>query len=785
MSPCGSNGSGIGYGALVWSTCSTGSKRKTDTAVWVFAIAIALIGHLVFGYFNTGGLCYYGANAGLYGELIQFIPRYVSRIPHCPSIDDEVERGCDKAAPLTDSTIVMLTITFLYLRLYVFLRRPDRIRASFSDTDNGDLYGDSRTSRLGRPGRVISSLWRRRKSSQTAAATSPAPVPVAAAEKMSDDSAEKPPLVASSEKNAPNPPSEPAAIPGTLGMDNENRRANRPGRISLPGVAADERFLAPPEDQLSPRSITDNATSFPFDEPVNPGPAVTPTRGIGRGSIWTSSSRRNVPATPQEELPPWEQIQLPIFHVDGERFGGSSANNNAQAGPSREGSGMWSNWKGLGGRRAGRGSGSSGGQASGAQTAAAGGASPPMPSSASMPPGSTRTSMSPIPKSSARMGSLDAGLEVGLSPSLRGSPIGDVDRTPTQHHSHLHGGPRDRNGSTSTSVSKADPHRKTSAVSFPTTELTPIPSTSSSLDESTGTTRVDTRRPSGAAQWSPGGSRRGSSPDKERRGSNDTSNKLTRKFSLPIEYVPESTPERDSSPKPSQAIPRKGSLSKKRAGDLAMSQIGTKSVRLDDEVQYSADEPGIPRDDGRDTGRNADVDLTGAYVYDADRHRGSEARDEEEDESDGEMDLMRMLQGDAAASGNRRNPEASYEFVEESMASYLNRKTALLMLWFPLGVSDPSSNDGEVKLMTSTSCCFQSRLSASSVSPSVLDVDAACSSVTFEMHMTDDSDDFASRPPIVLRALSRWFVFAQGLLDAIIYGLVEWQYVLLPHPPQI
>lgn len=164
-----------------------------------------------------------------------------------------------------------------------------------------------------------------------------------------------------------------------------------------------------------------------------------------------------------------------------------------------------------------------------------------------------------------------------------------------------------------------------------------------------------------------------------------------------------------------------------------MSQIGTKSVRLDDEVQYSADEPGIPRDDGRDTGRNADVDLTGAYVYDADRHRGSEARDEEEDESDGEMDLMRMLQGDAAASGNRRNPEASYEFVEESMASYLNRKTALLMLWFPLGYV-----------------------------------------LLFSVSLVRIIYDFASRPPIVLRALSRWFVFAQGLLDAIIYGLVEW-----------
>lgn len=40
--------------------------------------------------------------------------------------------------------------------------------------------------------------------------------------------------------------------------------------------------------------------------------------------------------------------------------------------------------------------------------------------------------------------------------------------------------------------------------------------------------------------------------------------------------------------------------------------------------------------------------------------------------------------------------------------------------------------------------------------------------------------DFVDQPPTVLRAMSRWFVFAQGVLDALIYGLVEWQYVTVP-----
>lgn len=34
--------------------------------------------------------------------------------------------------------------------------------------------------------------------------------------------------------------------------------------------------------------------------------------------------------------------------------------------------------------------------------------------------------------------------------------------------------------------------------------------------------------------------------------------------------------------------------------------------------------------------------------------------------------------------------------------------------------------------------------------------------------------DFTGEPPRALRAVSRWMIFGQGLLDALIYGLVEW-----------
>jgi hypothetical protein len=74
-----------------------------------------------------------------------------------------------------------------------------------------------------------------------------------------------------------------------------------------------------------------------------------------------------------------------------------------------------------------------------------------------------------------------------------------------------------------------------------------------------------------------------------------------------------------------------------------------------------------------------------------DRHsREEEEEDDAEEESDGEMDLMRMLAQDSEpVDDQRRGSREEYELVPESMASYLNRKTALLMLWFPLGVSLP------------------------------------------------------------------------------------------------
>lgn len=102
---------------------------------------------------------------------------------------------------------------------------------------------------------------------------------------------------------------------------------------------------------------------------------------------------------------------------------------------------------------------------------------------------------------------------------------------------------------------------------------------------------------------------------------------------------------------------------------------------------------------------------------------------------DDDLDLMGIL-ANTTPTGIAQTPgqvEESYELVPESMASYLNRKTALLMLWFPLGYV-----------------------------------------LLFSVSLIRIIYDFVGTPPTALRAISRWFIFAQGILDALIYGLVEW-----------
>jgi hypothetical protein len=99
-----------------------------------------------------------------------------------------------------------------------------------------------------------------------------------------------------------------------------------------------------------------------------------------------------------------------------------------------------------------------------------------------------------------------------------------------------------------------------------------------------------------------------------------------------------------------------------------------------------------------ETDEESQIGADGVRRKDFDKHgakssRPSPGQSEEEEErdgdADGDWDLMQMLSNTAPprTADDRFAPEGeTIELVEESMASYLNRKTALLMLWFPLGV---------------------------------------------------------------------------------------------------
>lgn len=103
------------------------------------------------------------------------------------------------------------------------------------------------------------------------------------------------------------------------------------------------------------------------------------------------------------------------------------------------------------------------------------------------------------------------------------------------------------------------------------------------------------------------------------------------------------------------------------------------------------------------------------YDGEAEREEGDDRRTAEA-EADDDWDLMRMLQQSAPPrhAHDRFAPGQgeTVELVEESMASYLNRKTALLMLWFPLGVSRLSavSLKWEFRSDDSMYCCSRCHL---------------------------------------------------------------------------
>jgi len=446
--------------------------------VWTVSFGVAVLGYELYGYVPNGGICYYPSSSGLYGELMQFIPR----------------------------GMVFVVISILYARLFVFLRRPDKIRSPYYDDSSVGETSGMPTTFFGFRTRRISSLFRKGKPTQN-----------------------------------------------------------------------------------------DLRIDIPKQQPIDVN-ASYEAHDVANGAISPLSA-----ATPITEIPPWERMELPVFQVDGQRFGGASANQpNISSNP-------WGNWKGLGTGKV---------QDSRKRPSTPSSQSPLMPTSRTFGSGSTQGDIRELPRM------ISPKLET--IPSMMDAPTINTpdDHPPSSRRSTLTGPHHPRKPST---LSEAGP-------------LTPQPSMSH-LSE-------------------------GYDPD-IRRGSAVSATQSTRRSSA------------------------------------------TPTVKECEVIHPSPSE------------RNS-IDLR--------RHRTAE---EEEDDN---WDLMRILQQSAPVrSRHERDQGETVELVEESMASYLNRKTALLMLWFPLGYC-----------------------------------------LLFSVSLVRIIYDFVGTPPVALRAVSRWFIFAQGLLDALIYGLVEW-----------
>ena len=360
---------------------------------------------------------------------------------------------------------VFLCITFFYARLFVFLRRPDKIRSPYSPQNTSNHHYS--TVRTGDVRRKLSHLWKR------------------------------------------------------------SRIDEKPKTEVL--------VETKPLDLASPRP------SLPISN-------ATPL------------------ASPMSEIPPWERVELPVFQVDGQRYGGTSAQTSGN---------MWGNWKGLSG--------------------------------GSVRDPKKRPSSPPINMSS-RYGSASTGHDVSLHPSPPNIITPHLENIPT--------------------VAIVDPDFETSPTSVPDFG----------------------RRQSGdfaGSNWY---------LDRIRKGS---------VLSAPISELGPITPSASTT----HLAGQHDSFDPKIRRDSAITEDSRRSSVTPDNSKREL----LPVH--REITTNPDMS-------DIERQHAAE---------DDQWDLMRVLQQTAPPkTANDRFAPAegdTVEFVEESMASYLNRKTALLMLWFPLGVS--------------------------------------------------------------------------------------------------
>lgn len=335
------------------------------------------------------------------------------------------------------------------------------------------------------------------------------------------------------------------------------------------------------------------------------------------------------------DLPPWERIELPAFQIDGEKFGGPAI-------AVGSGSSLWSGWKGLGGRKR---------------------------------PSTGSSMVSPQLQEAPRFGSISSSVDDGtfsprgvagelkasaqtlVGPQMEIIASGDNPEAPRDYSSSISplsenvidDVPRKRHRRANFQGTVTDSswctHKMSSHGSF----------TPSNLSRSDKSSALETHRPSVATVID-----------------SIESIQTPKKLSVPsiafdndafipaVEQLPtaQSQPVRPLSPIFSQSAPSSRSRSSSQPRTTPFSNPKSLHSR-----QHTLSGPDIGTS-------SAPAAL-------------------EDDDLDEEMDLMKMLAAAPPKVDDRfaLPPGEQYELVPESMSSYLNRKTAMLMLWFPLGVS--------------------------------------------------------------------------------------------------
>ncbi|WWC86792.1 uncharacterized protein L201_001671 [Kwoniella dendrophila CBS 6074] len=615
--------------------------------VWVIAISVAIIGYEVFGYYPSGGLCFYGSNAGLYSELMQFVPRCV----------------------------VCIIITVLYAKLYVFLKRPDKIRLPGSNSATGGQY------------ETVSSTSNKEKVVE---------------------------------------------LKGKLGnfMTGGKLKTKR-------GSSGEVLSPLPQQQQHSTSSSTTDSSSArqPVDVNTNEirqssntlSPGFIPKRdsngsqGNEKEPMRKSSLLRRPSFSPIREIPPWEKLELPAFQVDGERFGGPSSSSTRS--PS-----IWSGWKGLGQRKR----------------------------SSTTTSGSTNNNLvSPA----SRMNSINSikhqnQTQNQNNPPSLAEPISGTLHT-SNSNSNLKITPPGSYVPRMPSIPSEDIVATPQSTKKPSS-LQPLASSIQHQRNSTDETYVAQPTASGSGGLN-------ANVEKKRKKSvqlslSPRSHPGSNASSPEIGY----SPKLDARQRPSVTI-SEGILHEDDQSQPQSQSHSTAHKRQHPPSISLPPRPGNPWSNGGKSepstptpfqqnfqfsvtptsNRNTFMSEKQTNIIDKAEH-GQAPEDGEDDGEDDEWDLARMLAqpppgthstDDRFApnpSQSQANSEA-FELVPESMSSYLNRKTALLMLWFPLGYL-----------------------------------------FLFSVSLIRLIYDFAGTPPPALRAISKWMILAQGVLDAIIYGVVEW-----------